>query len=44
MEEDMNWYKAEYKGQEGYIPKTYIEMVPHPFVLFKKKQGLNRND
>ena len=35
----MNWYKAEYKGQEGYIPKTYIEMVPHPFVLFKKKQG-----
>lgn len=31
MEEDMNWYKAEYKGQEGYIPKTYIEMVPHPW-------------
>ncbi len=32
MEEDMNWYKAEFKGQEGYVPKTYIEMVPHPYV------------
>jgi len=31
MEEDMNWYKAELKGQEGYIPKTYIEMAPHPW-------------
>jgi hypothetical protein len=31
MEEDMNWYKAEFKGQEGYVPKTYIEMVPHPW-------------
>ncbi|CAF3676816.1 unnamed protein product, partial [Rotaria socialis] len=30
MEEDMNWYKAELKGKEGYVPKTYIEMVPHP--------------
>ena len=30
MEEDMNWYKAELKGQEGYVPKTYIEVVPHP--------------
>ncbi len=30
MEEDMNWFKAEYKGQEGYVPKTYIEVVPHP--------------
>ncbi|CAF5136111.1 unnamed protein product, partial [Rotaria magnacalcarata] len=29
MEEDMNWYKAELKGKEGYVPKTYIEMVPH---------------
>jgi len=27
----MNWYKAEYKGQEGYVPKTYIEMVPNPY-------------
>ncbi|CAF1072616.1 unnamed protein product [Adineta steineri] len=31
MEEDMNWYKAELKGQEGYVPKTYIEVVPHPW-------------
>ncbi|CAF3909400.1 unnamed protein product, partial [Rotaria sordida] len=31
VEEDMNWYKAEFRGQEGYIPKTYIEMVPHPW-------------
>jgi growth factor receptor-binding protein 2 len=30
-EEDMNWYKAELKGKEGYVPKTYIEMVPHPW-------------
>jgi len=29
MEDDMNWYKAEFKGQEGYVPKTYIEMAPH---------------
>ena len=29
----MNWYKAELKGQEGYVPKTYIEMAPHPYVL-----------
>ncbi|CAF1104454.1 unnamed protein product [Adineta steineri] len=30
-EEDMNWYKAELEGQEGYVPKTYIEMVPNPW-------------
>ncbi|CAF0790615.1 unnamed protein product [Rotaria sp. Silwood1] len=30
-DEDMNWYKAEFKGQEGYIPKNYIEMVPTPW-------------
>ena len=29
-EEDANWYKAESKGQEGYVPKTYVEMTPHP--------------
>ncbi len=29
-EEDMNWYKAELKGKEGYVPKTYVEIVPHP--------------
>ncbi|CAF0844005.1 unnamed protein product [Didymodactylos carnosus] len=31
MEEDMNWYKAELHGTEGYVPKTYIEMIPHPW-------------
>ncbi|UJR26412.1 hypothetical protein I4U23_007744 [Adineta vaga] len=30
-EEDVNWYKAELNGQEGYVPKTYIEMAPHPW-------------
>lgn len=31
MEEDVNWYKAESRGVEGYVPKTYIEMTPHPW-------------
>lgn len=30
MEDDQNWYKAELKGQEGYIPKNYIKVKPHP--------------
>ncbi|CAF1663237.1 unnamed protein product [Adineta ricciae] len=30
-EEDMNWYRAEFKGQEGYVPKTYVEMGPNPW-------------
>ncbi|KAM5153011.1 GRB2-related adapter protein [Mantella aurantiaca] len=29
MEDDQNWYKAELKGQEGYIPKNYIKVKPH---------------
>ena len=32
----MNWYKAELKGQEGYVPKIYIEMAPHPYVLVSR--------
>ncbi|UJR22648.1 hypothetical protein I4U23_025688 [Adineta vaga] len=55
MEEDMNWYKAELKGQEGYVPKTYIEVVPHPWfygsisrveaekILLQKDPGTQRN-
>ena len=30
MEEDVNWYKAELDGKEGYIPSNYIEMREHP--------------
>ncbi|XP_012368893.1 growth factor receptor-bound protein 2-like isoform X2 [Octodon degus] len=28
---DQNWYKAELNGKDGFIPKNYIEMKPHPF-------------
>ncbi|CAI9539202.1 unnamed protein product [Staurois parvus] len=31
MEDDQNWYKAELKGHEGYIPKNYIKVKPHPW-------------
>lgn len=27
---DQNWYKAELNGKDGFIPKNYIEMKPHP--------------
>lgn len=27
---DQNWYKAEQDGREGFIPKNYIQMKPHP--------------
>ena len=30
MEEDKNWYKAEYLGREGFVPSNYIELKPHP--------------
>ncbi|XP_029142999.1 GRB2-related adapter protein-like [Protobothrops mucrosquamatus] len=30
MEEDQNWYKAELLGLEGFVPKNYIKMKPHP--------------
>lgn len=29
-EYDQNWYKAELKGKDGFIPKNYIEMKAHP--------------
>lgn len=30
MEDDQNWYKAELRGAEGFIPKNYIHIKPHP--------------
>ncbi|CAM4623921.1 unnamed protein product [Leuciscus chuanchicus] len=32
---DQNWYKAELNGKEGFIPKNYIEMKPHPWFYGK---------
>ncbi|XP_007904638.1 GRB2-related adapter protein isoform X2 [Callorhinchus milii] len=29
MEDDPNWYKAELRGTEGFVPKNYIKMKPH---------------
>ncbi|KAM4632362.1 GRB2-related adapter protein [Discoglossus pictus] len=31
MEDDQNWFKAELYGKEGYIPKNYIKVKPHPW-------------
>ncbi|KAJ1096748.1 hypothetical protein NDU88_001879 [Pleurodeles waltl] len=31
MEDDQNWYKAELMGYEGFIPKNYIKVKPHPW-------------
>uniref|UniRef100_A0A8C4PW35 Growth factor receptor bound protein 2 n=1 Tax=Eptatretus burgeri TaxID=7764 RepID=A0A8C4PW35_EPTBU len=28
---DQNWYKAELRGRDGFIPKNYIQMQPHPW-------------
>ncbi|XP_053424612.1 GRB2-related adapter protein isoform X1 [Nycticebus coucang] len=33
MEDDQNWYKAELRGAEGFIPKNYIRIKPHPWYL-----------
>ncbi|XP_077019554.1 GRB2-related adapter protein isoform X3 [Tamandua tetradactyla] len=33
MEDDQNWYKAELRGAEGFIPKNYIHIKPHPWYL-----------
>ncbi|KAL0582343.1 GRB2-related adapter protein-like [Plecturocebus cupreus] len=30
MEDDQNWYKAELRGIEGFIPKNCIHIKPHP--------------
>nr|XP_009668688.1 PREDICTED: tyrosine-protein kinase Lck-like [Struthio camelus australis] len=31
MEDDQNWYKAELYGSEGFVPKNYIKVKPHPW-------------
>ncbi|XP_054699274.1 GRB2-related adapter protein isoform X3 [Grus americana] len=31
MEDDQNWYKAELYGCEGFVPKNYIKVKPHPY-------------
>ncbi|XP_060059184.1 GRB2-related adapter protein isoform X3 [Erinaceus europaeus] len=31
MEDDQNWYKAELQGAEGFVPKNYIRIKPHPY-------------
>uniref|UniRef100_A0A8D1G9J2 GRB2 related adaptor protein n=1 Tax=Sus scrofa TaxID=9823 RepID=A0A8D1G9J2_PIG len=31
MEDDHNWYKAELRGAEGFVPKNYIRVKPHPW-------------
>lgn len=31
MEDDQNWYKAELRGAEGFVPKNYIRVKPHPW-------------
>ncbi|KAM6407905.1 GRB2-related adapter protein isoform 1-T1 [Rhynochetos jubatus] len=31
MEDDQNWYKAELYGAEGFVPKNYIKVKPHPW-------------
>ncbi|XP_033108725.1 growth factor receptor-bound protein 2-like [Anneissia japonica] len=28
-QDDKNWYNAEFEGQEGLVPRNYIEMAPH---------------
>jgi len=32
---DTNWYKAELAGREGFVPKNYISMEPHPWFYGK---------
>ncbi|XP_069590754.1 GRB2-related adapter protein isoform X1 [Ranitomeya imitator] len=31
MEDDQNWYKGELYGLEGFVPKNYIRVKPHPW-------------
>uniref|UniRef100_S4RVI7 Growth factor receptor-bound protein 2b n=1 Tax=Petromyzon marinus TaxID=7757 RepID=S4RVI7_PETMA len=44
---DQNWYKAELNGRDGFIPKNYIDMKPHPWFTgkiprVKAEEMLNR--
>ncbi|XP_060116857.1 growth factor receptor-bound protein 2-like isoform X2 [Heteronotia binoei] len=43
---DVNWYKAELDGKDGFVPKNYAEMKPHPcgsevqhFKVFRDRAG-----
>ena len=31
-ETDKNWFKAEQKGQSGFIPANYVQLLPHPWM------------
>ncbi|XP_067318620.1 GRB2-related adapter protein-like [Anolis sagrei] len=43
MEDDLNWYKAELFGVEGFVPKNYIKMRPHPWYSGKiSRQGAEK--
>ncbi|XP_078095962.1 GRB2-related adapter protein-like isoform X2 [Mustelus asterias] len=33
MEDDPNWFKAELRGQEGFVPKNYIKVKPHDWYI-----------
>lgn len=35
MEDDLNWYRAEFDAKEGLIPSNYIEMKNHKYKHFK---------
>ncbi|XP_030814113.1 GRB2-related adapter protein isoform X1 [Camarhynchus parvulus] len=49
MEDDQNWYKAELFGREGFVPKNYIKVKPHPWYagrisrLLAEERLLQRN-
>ncbi|KAF7689779.1 hypothetical protein HF521_013132 [Silurus meridionalis] len=33
MDEDPNWYTAELSGRKGFVPKNYINVIPHPWFV-----------
>uniref|UniRef100_A0A914EGM1 Uncharacterized protein n=1 Tax=Acrobeloides nanus TaxID=290746 RepID=A0A914EGM1_9BILA len=39
-DEDPNWYKAEMKGSEGFVPRNYIRMMEHSWYW----GNISRND
>uniref|UniRef100_A0A8C3QQV0 GRAP protein n=1 Tax=Cyanoderma ruficeps TaxID=181631 RepID=A0A8C3QQV0_9PASS len=40
MEDDQNWYKAELFGCEGFVPKNYIKVKPHPWYAGRISRAL----
>ncbi|XP_042341310.1 growth factor receptor-bound protein 2-like isoform X2 [Plectropomus leopardus] len=34
-----NWYKAEVNGRNGFIPKNYIQLKPHPWYMGRITQA-----